>query len=96
MVFIYCRTVRRIHWLRARASAQRWQEEKTLVRYEMQWTVRYFQYHGNKWRQTVAQTPTMAAGPQAYAARKAAAWDKMARDADTQFRSISRDYVSPL
>lgn len=42
-------TVRRIHWLRARAQRMRWQEEVTLTGYEMQWTVRYFQHMSRKW-----------------------------------------------
>jgi hypothetical protein len=42
-------TVRRVHWLRARAQLMRWKEEVTLTGYEMQWTVRYFQYQSQKW-----------------------------------------------
>jgi hypothetical protein len=42
-------TVRRVHWLRARAQLMRWQEEVTLTGYEMQWTVRYFRQMSTKW-----------------------------------------------
>jgi hypothetical protein len=41
--------VRRVHWLRARAQYMRWQEEATLISYEMQWTVRFFVNQGSKW-----------------------------------------------
>ena len=84
-------TVRRVHWLRARAQKHRWDEECTLVRYEMQWTVRYFQYRSRFW-QSAPTTP----GPAAYAQRKGAMWDKMARDADRSFKNINKNYKSPL
>lgn len=42
-------SVRRIHWLRARAQLMRWKEQVTLISYEMQWTVRYFSYMSHKW-----------------------------------------------
>jgi hypothetical protein len=42
-------SVRRVHWLRSRAQFMRWSEEVTLTGYEMQWTVRYFQYMSRKW-----------------------------------------------
>jgi hypothetical protein len=45
----YLFTVRRVHWLRARAQLMRWQEQVKLVSYEMQWTVRYFFYKSQFW-----------------------------------------------
>ncbi|KAF8801050.1 hypothetical protein BYT27DRAFT_7216408 [Phlegmacium glaucopus] len=40
---------RRVHWLRARAQLMRWEEEVTLTRYKMQWTVRYFLFKSLAW-----------------------------------------------
>jgi hypothetical protein len=41
--------VQRVHWLRARAQKNRWQEEFTLVKYEMEWTSRFFLYRAEEW-----------------------------------------------
>jgi hypothetical protein len=86
-------SVRRVHWLRARAQMNRWTEECTLVKYEMEWTVRYFMYKSRLWP---SAPMSLAAGPAAYARRKAVMWDHMARDADRSFRSINANYKSPL
>jgi hypothetical protein len=42
--------VQRVHWLRARAQKARWQEEVTLLGYEMQWTVRYYMHMSERWQ----------------------------------------------
>lgn len=83
--------VQRVHWLRARAQKNRWQEELTLIRYEMEWTTRYFLHRAETW-QTQLGEKDLHAGPIAYAARQAAQWGDMALDAERAFRVINRDY----
>jgi len=83
--------VQRVHWLRARAQKNRWQEELTLVGYEMEWTTRYFLYRAGKW-QTQFGKENQQAGTKAYAARQAAQWGDLASDADRAFRVVNREY----
>jgi hypothetical protein len=88
----YYSLVRRIHWLRARAQYKRWQEEVTITRYEMQWTVAYFAYNGDKWEDRL----DTSAGANAYANRKKTMWHQMALRADKAFRLLNNSYQSPL
>jgi len=85
--------VKRVHWLRARAQKNRWQEECILVRYEMEWVVRYFVHKSQFWQS--AQSGD-SPGPAAYATRKAAMWRQLARFADGSFKNININYKSPL
>jgi hypothetical protein len=41
---VYC-----VNWLRAKAHVDRWLEEATLVKHEMQWTIMWFQHQVNLW-----------------------------------------------
>ena len=73
----YPTTVHRVHWLRARAQSGRWSEEAILVGYEMQWSIRYFLHKAQQWDNlcdTGNESSSLAPGPAAYAARKAAMW----------------------
>ena len=83
--------VQRVHWLRARAQKNRWQEELTLVGYEMQWTTRYFLYRARKW-QVQLEDNDLQAGPRAYAARQAAQWGGLVSDAERAYRVVNREY----
>lgn len=88
--------VNRVHWIRARAQKNRWDEELTLTAYEMQWTVRYFQHRAGKWQEWGTQAEDAnKPGPAAYAARKIAMWTNMAQHADIQFKRTSSLYHSP-
>jgi hypothetical protein len=89
--------VERVHWLRARAQKQRWEEEVTLVGYEMQWTVRFFIHKQEDWerRRTMAND-NQATGPAAYAARKAEMWGWMAQDANYSFIKANSVYITPF
>lgn len=91
-----CPAVRRIHWLRGRASAQRWAEETMLVPYEMQWTVRYFMHKSNFWDSELCRGTTLTAGARAYAERKKMMWRHMAEFADKEFKLNTAHYVSPI
>ena len=85
--------VQRVHWIRARAQKHRWEEELTLVKYEMGWTTRSFLHKAKEWHDRFEE-PNINPGPRAYAARQSSQWRSMALDADRQFRSANPDYTS--
>lgn len=72
----------------------------------MQWTVRYFTYKGELWRnmhETVTTEDSnviadhiIGAGAAAYAKRKQSTWDHMALKSDRSFKYINSAYKSPL
>ena len=85
-------TVHRVHWLRARAQSGRWSEEAILVGYEMQWTVRYFLHQAQQWDDRCDaenEIRSLAPGPAAYAARKAAMWRWVALKAKKCFLKVN-------
>ncbi|KAF8797508.1 hypothetical protein BYT27DRAFT_7125484, partial [Phlegmacium glaucopus] len=100
--------VRRVHWLRARAQVMRWQEQVTLTSYEMQWTVRYFQYQSCSWvvsdpgtdtginTGAVSGTQPQSAGAVAYGQQKQAVWEDLMIRADRTFARFNLAYQSPL
>lgn len=88
-------TVKRVHWLRARALNQRWHEEVILVEYEMQWTVRYFLYKCKEW-EVGKDKADVSAGARAYAVRQVRRWRQFAAAADDLFSRTTVHYVSPL
>jgi hypothetical protein len=87
--------VQRVHWLRARAQKNRWQEELMLVGYEMEWTTRYFLHRAEKWQAQLGDE-NLQAGPKAYAARQAAQWGDLASDAEQAFRVVNREYTKVM
>ncbi|KAF8218677.1 hypothetical protein L208DRAFT_1216552, partial [Tricholoma matsutake] len=75
-----------LHWLRSWAQRNRWKEGLLLVTYKMQWTMRYFMYHSQKWRSALISDNTPP-GSLAYAHRQQAVWYNLAFRADKAFRS---------
>ncbi|KAF9546258.1 hypothetical protein CPC08DRAFT_649119 [Agrocybe pediades] len=103
--------VDRVHWLRARAQADRWREERLLVTYEMQWTVRSFLHKCTNWRKACeptapvlgapgvlakASAPRDSPGARAYAERQANTWLALAVLSDRQFKIANKYYKSPI
>ncbi|PPQ92912.1 hypothetical protein CVT25_009177 [Psilocybe cyanescens] len=64
-----------VHWLRARAQKNRWNEEIILVEYEMIWTVRYFAHRREEWAKA-SDMANINPGPKAYACRRSHIWHK--------------------
>jgi len=89
----------RVHWLRARAQADRWCEERLLLTYEMQWTVKSFLKKSKTWR-THVSTGIGGSAPThstiAYTDRQATTWRAMAVLSDHEFKLSNPNYVSPL
>lgn len=77
----------------------RWQEEITLITYEMQWTVRYFAYKSKNWSEIArlsAADFSPSAGALAYAKRKMSSWQTHCVKTDRIFTIINNAYKSPL
>ena len=89
-------SVKRVHWLRARAMQARWREECIFVRYEMQWTVRYYIHKAEYWGSIATKTSESMHGQLAYARRKRREWLVLAHDADRRFVAACTDYESPI
>jgi hypothetical protein len=84
--------VQRVHWLRSRAQKNRWFEERVLVGYEMQWTVRYFLHRSSLWEER-ARITGQGSGAVAYATRQSALWYKLAADADHLYSKFNHNYT---
>lgn len=48
-------TVYRVHWLKAKARKNRWNEEFILLASEMDWTVLYYRYQAAGWQRRADQ-----------------------------------------
>jgi hypothetical protein len=70
----------------------KWSEELTLLKYEMEWTSRYFVHCSDEWVGR-ANDPDTDTGPKAYAARQSAQWMQMTSEAKRVFSAVNRDYV---
>jgi hypothetical protein len=88
--------VNRVHWLRARAQRQRWQEELILVEREMEWTVRYYLHQSGVWTERRRTADDIEdRGAAVYAARKIDMWRNMAASASVQFLSVNPRFKLP-
>ncbi|KAF9494656.1 hypothetical protein BDN71DRAFT_1590295 [Pleurotus eryngii] len=66
----------RVLYLKSRTLASRWREELLLVKYEMEWTVRYFKHNHDVW---VDRSYDSSLGAKAYAQHKAAQYLRQAQ-----------------
>jgi hypothetical protein len=94
-IISYLASVYRVNWLRARAHANRWEEEFPKTEKEMVWTTLYFMHRRDAWYgrlvalrvQGVAQK-----GHEAYCERMISQWEEYARIAAFQFRKANSDF----
>lgn len=70
--------VYRVHFLRALARYDRWEEEELVTGYEMIWTRRYFDYRQMIWCKYAKGPLSTTPGHTNYAMRQAATWGRMA------------------
>ena len=78
--------VYRVNWLRAKARVDRWLEELTLVKHEMQWTILWFQYQANLWKEhSKREDVDLPIGHKAYAAKQNKLWSAFQRKASERF-----------
>lgn len=69
-----------MHWLRAKAQLERWQEERDSIRNEAVWIPAYFHSKAESWKSwmemaALAKLP----GHAAYASQHAHGWEEMCR-----------------
>lgn len=81
--------VYRVNWLRARARAQRWSEEREIVTKEMEWAIRTFRYMGGVWEIRAEKMGKEKPGHKAYAARETDRWKRWAGVAKTEFARVT-------
>ena len=79
--------VYRVHWLKSKARQDRWAKEKTLLRNEMDWTVRFFQWQAERWRRN-AEHEEGSEGHCCYARKQKSMWLKFADFARHQFNKV--------
>ena len=79
--------VYRVSWLRAKARFCRWSEEWRLVEYEMKWTVNWFHWKENQWRQWLRDVDDDERPPglDSYCHKQIALWGSLADQAQDKF-----------
>jgi hypothetical protein len=79
-----------VHWLKAKARFNRWDEEFMLIPNEMDWTVRYFQHQAEKWgeRADSAKEKSLR-GHSAYALKQKWIWEQFASRAKDAFDNVA-------
>ncbi|KAG1721475.1 uncharacterized protein EDB91DRAFT_1088440 [Suillus paluster] len=73
-----------VHWLRAKALKDRWEEEYLLVQHEMNWTCNFFMYKAKVWIRLGAITQDKV-GHVAYVARQCKMYQCLCQDAMDAF-----------
>ena len=78
--------VYRVNWLRAKARVDRWLEEVTLVKHEMQWTILWFQHQANLWTEhSKREDVDLPMGHKAYAVKQNKLWTAFEKKALERF-----------
>ena len=78
--------VYRVNWLKAKARVDRWQEELILVKHEMDWTIRWFQYQAKIWKErSELEDSMLPKGHEAYAIKQRKLWDAFEKKASERF-----------
>ncbi|KLO08462.1 hypothetical protein SCHPADRAFT_835294, partial [Schizopora paradoxa] len=79
----------RVNWLRAKARHARWDEEKVIVKSEMNNTIRWFEHRRETWQQRVdSAVANEKGGHAAYARRQVALSNRFLSKANTTFDPI--------
>lgn len=83
-------SVYRISWLRAKARYNRWEEEVSLVKHEMQWTVAWFSTHERIWmnRYEEVDDEESADGLRCYALKQSYLWKALREHSQKLFDHI--------
>ncbi|KAG2341746.1 hypothetical protein BDR05DRAFT_887861 [Suillus weaverae] len=74
----------RVNWLKAKARWRRWEEELTLTRHEMRWTISWFHHQKTQWLRRSMEA--MKSGHQAYGHRQVLLWQMFADNAEDKFK----------
>ncbi|KAI5997503.1 hypothetical protein EDD15DRAFT_2162788 [Pisolithus albus] len=69
----------RIHWLRAKAVRDRWEEEEELLISEFQWTANFFKHRAGEWSKLkISNDQPDTRGRSVYAARQQQVYERLA------------------
>jgi hypothetical protein len=79
-------TVQRVNWLRAKARHQRWDEEITLIKNEMIWTILWFRNQVKNWKERSSASRWKSQGHQVYAAKQVWMWGRFLDNACQAFK----------
>jgi hypothetical protein len=81
--------VYRISWLRAKARYTRWEEELSLVKHEMKWTVAWFETYENIWQKRFedVEDEECADGLRCYALRQSQLWRDLGKHSKKLYSS---------
>jgi hypothetical protein len=75
-----------VNWLRAKARFDRWTEELTIVKQEMGWTILWFEYQANLWRErSEMEDSVLPKGHKAYATKQQKLWNAFKRNSFERF-----------
>jgi hypothetical protein len=78
--------VYRVNWLRAKARVDRWNEELTLVKQEMKWTILWFRNQANLWMKRLEKEESnLPIGHKAYAIKQKKIWNEFEKKASEVF-----------
>ncbi|KAF8442797.1 hypothetical protein L210DRAFT_3396998 [Boletus edulis BED1] len=73
-----CTLVYRVHWLRAKATKDRWREEVEILKAEFQWTVNFFNKRAEDWTHLAVDSQTKGQhGAASYAARQSSMYGQL-------------------
>jgi hypothetical protein len=78
-------TVYRVKWLRGKARYDRWQEELTTVKSEMENTIRWFQHQKLQWEVRRGKVDVALQGHVCYAEKQVVMWARMIAQAQIAF-----------
>ena len=83
-----------MEWLRARARASRWEEERQLVREEMRRTLVFLSWRANQWQKT-ADLDNISAGLRAYSRRQTTTYNRLGEHFKKLWVQFDIDYDVP-
>ena len=85
-IFTLMHSVYHVNWLRAKAHVDRWREELIIVKHEMQWTIRWFEFQANLWRERSERADDgLPRGHRSYAKKQEKLWNAFQRKASERF-----------
>ena len=82
-------SVYRVNWLRAKCRRDRWAEELTLVRSEMEWTKLFHTHRINLWENRAIAAAAHNPSLQYYAHRQAWTWTLLRTQAESAIKDSS-------
>ncbi|THH12732.1 hypothetical protein EW146_g7416 [Bondarzewia mesenterica] len=82
----------RVHWLRAKALRDQWQEQTKLLEAEMDWTVICFHNKCDVWGSHMEMVDVVEKpGHHAYAAQQKEMWDRFSNQALEEFEKVKKE-----